>query len=53
MTEDDFETNFLVGHDEEGKKRGQVVFDRLKEMNPSGKNEVYLEKVDTEKKEFF
>lgn len=39
VTEDDFESNFLVAKDEIGKKRGEVVFNRLKVMNPTGKNQ--------------
>ena len=29
------------------------MFNRLKEMNPTGKNELYLENVETENMEFF
>jgi ubiquitin-like 1-activating enzyme E1 A len=39
VTEDDFESNFLVAKDEIGKKRGEVVFARLRGMNPTGKNQ--------------
>lgn len=38
VTANDIETNFLVAFDELDKMRGEVVFERLKEMNPSGKN---------------
>lgn len=48
VTEDDYETNFLVGLDEIGKPRGSVVFERIKLMNPSGNNELFLESLDHE-----
>ena len=38
INENDYETNFLVAHDEVGQNRGEVVMNRLKEMNPTGKN---------------
>ena len=38
INENDYETNFLVAHDEGGQNRGEVVMNRLKEMNPTGKN---------------
>jgi molybdopterin/thiamine biosynthesis adenylyltransferase len=43
VTEDDFESNFLIAHDDIGKSRGEAVFEKLKEMNPSGKNEFFCQ----------
>ena len=43
VNHDDFESNFLIAQADIGQPRAQAVFDRLKEMNPSGKNEVVLE----------
>ena len=43
VTEDDFESNFLVSDKDIGKFRAESVYSRLKEMNPSGKNEIVLE----------
>lgn len=38
VNEDDFESNFLVAKSDIGRPRGEAVFSKLKEMNPSGKN---------------
>lgn len=37
ITADDIETNFLVAADDIGKKRGETVLARLKEMNPGAR----------------
>ena len=37
-TEDDFDTNFLIAESDIGRSRAEAVFDRLKNMNPAGKN---------------
>lgn len=39
VTEDDFETNFLVALEDIGKSRGEVIFQKLKNMNPNGDNQ--------------
>lgn len=44
--EDDFETNFLIGIDQIGKKRGEAVYQRIKQMNPSGDNQFFCESLD-------
>jgi ubiquitin-like 1-activating enzyme E1 A len=41
VSNDDFESNFLVAESDIGRPRGEAVFAKLKEMNPSGKNECF------------
>lgn len=45
VTDDDFESNFLIGESDVGRKRGGAVFEKLREMNPAGKNEVVEEEL--------
>lgn len=38
VTEYDVETNFLISNDDIGSKRALVIYNRIKDMNPAGKN---------------